>query len=309
MIVLKKKASDIERDYSEFLEKYKEMKFVTFTMKEYPCKLRNIQGLPYNLFYYGELPNDDIPSVAIVGARNCSTYGRDMAMYFGRELASHGVQIISGMASGIDGISQREALEYGAKSFGILGCGADICYPASNRLLYEKLKNEGGIISEYPPGMRPYRANFPARNRIISGLSDYVLVMEARAKSGSLITASMAAEQGKDVYALPGPVTSDLSRGCHELIADGAGILISGEQLVSDIKNRFSMVESCPAKDSAIPKKKLESKENHLKQMITRLLEIIKNCKANDKFDADESIPYRVVQRYIASSWQEYTKR
>ena len=139
------------------------------------------------------------------------------------------------MAKGIDGAGQRGALNAGGESYGVLGCGIDICYPREHIGLYADLQKAGGILSEQPEGTPPLKEFFPARNRIISGLSDVVLVMEAREKSGSLITADMALEQGKDVYALPGPVTSRLSRGCNELLRQGAGILLSPEELLAEL--------------------------------------------------------------------------
>ena len=132
------------------------------------------------LFVIGDLPDDDAPSVAIVGARNCSQYGRLNAKRFGADLAGYGVQIISGMAYGIDGLSQEEAINAGGRSFGVLGCGVNICYPASNRRLYERLKESGGLISEYGIYNHPLANLFPARNRIISALSDLTLIVEAR---------------------------------------------------------------------------------------------------------------------------------
>ena len=150
-------------------------------------------------------------------------------------MASEGIQIISGMARGIDGAGQRGALNAGGATYGVLGCGVDICYPRENIGLYMDIQQKGGIISEQIPGQPPLPAYFPERNRIISGLADVVLVIEAKEKSGSLITADMALEQGKDVYALPGPVTSSMSQGCHRLIRQGAGILISPEDLLIEL--------------------------------------------------------------------------
>lgn len=170
-----------------------------------------------------------------------------MAIQFAEALAAAGVQIISGMARGIDGAGQRGALDAGGTSYAVLGCGSDICYPREHIGLYMDLQEKGGIISEQPVGTPPLKNYFPARNRIISGLSDIVLVIEAKNKSGSLITADMALEQGKDVYALPGPVNSLLSRGCHELIKQGAGILISPEDLLEDLKlsKKFEIKNEC----------------------------------------------------------------
>ncbi len=183
----------------------------------------------------GKLPEEDRPGVAIVGARKCTPYGQELALDYGRFLAEHGIQVISGMARGIDGAGQRGALGGGGTTFGVLGCGVDICYPREHIGLYMDIQQRGGILSEHRPGRPPLPMYFPMRNRIISGLSDLVLVMEARERSGSLITADQALEQGKDVYALPGPVTSPFSQGCHRLIRQGAGILISPEDLLAEL--------------------------------------------------------------------------
>lgn len=202
---------------------------------EYPEKLRSYQDMPKKLYVRGKLPVPGRPSVAIVGARMCSAYGRMQAFRFARELSMAGIQIISGMAYGIDSEGHKGALEGGSPTFAVLGNGVDICYPSGNRPLYERiLREDGGILSEYPPGTMARNYFFPARNRIISALSDIVLVVEAKEKSGSLITANHALEQGKSVFAVPGPVTEELSRGCHKLIYDGAGIAYSPEILLEE---------------------------------------------------------------------------
>ena len=157
------------------------------------------------------------------------------ARKYAQALAKAGVQVISGMAKGVDSASQRGALEVLGKSYAVLGCGVDICYPREQIELYMHLQEQGGVISEFPIGSKPLPQHFPARNRIISGLSDILLVIEAREKSGSLITADMALEQGKDVYALPGPVDSILSRGCNWLIKQGAGVLLTPEELLDEL--------------------------------------------------------------------------
>ena len=223
----------LEDEYKKLCEK--KVKLITVYDSRYPEKLKNISSAPYALYAKGELPKSNVLSVAMVGARSCSAYGQAMAKEFSQYLAQAGVQIISGMALGIDGISQRSALACGGKSFGVLGCGADICYPPEHYSLYQQLESFGGIISEQPIGTKPFPSFFPARNRIISGLSDVVVVIEAKEKSGSLITADMALEQGRDVYALPGPITSILSKGCHNLIKQGAGILISPQEFLNEL--------------------------------------------------------------------------
>ncbi len=187
----------------------------------YPGRLKELDGSPDFLFYRGELPDEKKPALAVVGARECSAYGRGMANRLAEELAGAGIQIISGMARGVDGHAQRAALRYG-KSFGVLGCGVDVCYPLDNFSLYEELIEKGGILSEYAPGSPGLAWHFPMRNRIISGLADGLLVVEARKKSGTLITVECALEQGKDVFAVPGRADDLLSEGCNELIRQGA---------------------------------------------------------------------------------------
>ena len=220
----------MERTQSE------EIRCIEKSSQEYPSKLKLYKGMPEKLYIKGNLPDFKRPSAAVVGARLCSTYGRIQAFRFARILAEAGVQIISGLASGIDAEGHKGAMEGRMPTWAVLGNGADICYPAGNKGLYSRIiREKGGIISEYPPGTLPRSYYFPARNRIIAGLSDMVLVVEAREKSGSLITAQCALEQGKPVFALPGPVNEELSRGCHQLIYDGAGIAYAPEVLLEEL--------------------------------------------------------------------------
>ena len=201
----------------------------------YPARLRELPGMPKQLYYIGSFPDDAKPTAAIVGARLCRPYGRIQAVNYGKLLSEHGVQVISGMAAGIDAEGHKGALEGGTPTFAVLGNGVDICYPSSSRGIYRRIpEKNGGIISEYEPGTKGRAYHFPARNRIISGLADLVLVVEAKEKSGSLITAACALEQGKMVYAIPGAVNDALSRGCHKLIYDGAGIAYSPEILLDE---------------------------------------------------------------------------
>ena len=203
---------------------------------EYPQKLNNYPKMPEILFAKGNLPDAKKPTAAIVGARACSPYGRIQTFRYAKILSSAGVQIISGMAYGIDAEAHKGALEGGTPTYAVLAGGVDICYPSGNRPLYDRiLRENGGILSEQPPGMRARNYFFPARNRIISGLAELVLIVEAREKSGSLITAQWALDQGKIVYAVPGPVNEALSMGCHKLIYDGAGIAYSPEILLREL--------------------------------------------------------------------------
>ncbi len=234
-----------ERDLAGILEEYERMclrgiSFVTIGEAAYPHRLSEIQDAPYALYYAGKLPVDDSRAIAVIGARNCTEYGRYVAKEFGTVLAQAGVQVISGMARGIDGIGQRAALNAGGYSLGVLGCGVDICYPQENRELYEQLLAKGGVCSEYPPGIEPRAVLFPPRNRIISGLCDGVLVIEAKERSGTLITVDMALEQGREVYAVPGRVTDALSAGCSRLIRQGAQLVTSPEELLADLQAEFT---------------------------------------------------------------------
>lgn len=207
------------------------IRFLPYFHPDYPEKLKNIPDPPWGLYVLGKMPATEKPSVAIVGARQCSEYGRFAAKLLGKKLGEQGIPIVSGMARGIDGISQMAALDAGGESFAVLGCGVDVCYPKENRKLYELLRWKGGILSEYPPGTRPFAAFFPPRNRIISGLCDVLVVVEAKEKSGTLITVDMALEQGRDVLVVPGRMTDALSCGCNRLIKQGAEILTSPEDI------------------------------------------------------------------------------
>ncbi|MCM1568770.1 MAG: DNA-processing protein DprA [Roseburia sp.] len=224
----------------ELITVYEEMeeagiRFVWRREAEFPKRLLQIPDSPLGLYYRGSLPGGDRASVAIIGARECSAYGSYVATKLGSYLGEQGVEVISGMARGIDGIAQEAALSAGGNSYGVLGCGVDICYPASNRRLYERLLLQGGILSAYPPGTEPLSRNFPPRNRIVSGLADAVIVVEARLKSGTLITVDMALEQGREVYVVPGRITDRLSDGCNRLIQQGAEALLSPEELVAKL--------------------------------------------------------------------------
>ncbi len=224
---------DFERESEKLKEKG--IRFLSCEHPEYPKRLKGLPDRPGGLFLVGEIPGDSVLSVAVVGARTCSYYGKSLALWFSEGLAQNGVQVVSGMARGIDGWSHRGALKAGGKTFAVLGGGVDVCYPAENRDIYERLKEQGGILSESPPGIRPLRHLFPLRNRIISGLADAVLIIEAKEKSGSLITVDRALEQGRDVYAVPGRLGDAFSAGCHNLIRQGAGLAVSPGQLLEDL--------------------------------------------------------------------------
>lgn len=207
------------------------MNCVTFFSDEYPGQCRELYAPPKRLFYKGSLPVEK-RRIAIVGARDCSLYGKEMARRFAAGLASGGAAVISGMARGIDGWAHQGALEAGGRTYAVLGNSVEICYPREHERLYRSIVRQGGVISEYPPGTEARPEFFPMRNRIISALSDGVLVVEARAKSGSLITADQALEQGKEVFVIPGRVGDVRSEGCNNLIKQGACLVTQPEEIL-----------------------------------------------------------------------------
>lgn len=261
-LVKSREASEI-KGISENLKK-EGINFVSQYDTNYPSRLVNIPDPPEGLYYIGSLPDSSLPSVAIIGARNCSGYGRQMAREFAREIALNGIQIISGLARGIDGIAQENAILAGGYTCGVLGNGVDICYPKENTKIYELCKKSGGLISEYPPKTAPHPRLFPARNRIISGLSDSVLVIEARERSGTLITVNMALEQGVDVYALPGRINETLSYGCNLLIRDGATPLLRPDDFIKEFYSRLGLVKTIHTPSVSSPQAPLKGSDSEL---------------------------------------------
>ena len=211
------------------------IKIITFSNKDYPETLKNIEDAPIALYIKGTIQKEDRYAVAVVGSRKYSPYGKLAAEKLSSELSSMGFTIVSGMARGIDTLAHTAAINSGGRSIAVLGSGIDVPYPPENRGLMEKLAASGCVISEFPPGTLPERENFPKRNRIISGLSLGVLVVEATADSGSLITASCALEQGKEVFAVPGNINSANSKGTNELIKKGAKLVQSAEDVIEEL--------------------------------------------------------------------------
>jgi DNA processing protein len=200
----------------------------------YPMLLRRCYNPPPFLFYRGQLP-EDAACLAVVGSRRATPYGRNVARSFSERLSQYGVTIVSGAARGIDAAAHEGALLGGNPTIAVLGCGVDVAYPPENRRLIEQIAQTGCVISEYPPGTPPTAGRFPARNRIVAGMSLAVLVVEAAEKSGALITADLALEENRDVYAIPGSVFSDASKGTHRLIQQGARLIGSVEDILQEM--------------------------------------------------------------------------
>ncbi|MBR4542347.1 MAG: DNA-processing protein DprA [Lachnospiraceae bacterium] len=272
-------------DYEKELESFTKagIGFVTVDEKEYPGRLRDIPDAPPFLFFKGELPGDNEPAVAMVGSRKCSIYGREMCLKFSESLAAAGIDIISGMAAGVDGFAHRGAIKAGGKTYAVLGCGVDVCYPAMNRDIFDTLsgkqdrirtdktesdwdnvKSYGGIISEYYPGDKALPYNFPQRNRIISGLCDILLVVEAGKKSGTFITVDHALEQGREIFAIPGRIGDTVSDGCNSLIKNGAMMATEPDDIIEELKNHYEMLLTVEKKKKKTVKEKLSGEEKEV---------------------------------------------
>lgn len=242
------KSSPEEREYIERKrqdsiifenwERYErgEFGFVSCDSEKYPQPLRELPDYPFGIFWKGRLPLADRPLVAIVGARKGTIYGQEMAYKIAFELAQNQVNVISGLAAGVDSAGHRGCIDGGGDTFGVLGCGIDKIYPRENFSLYRQMEAVGGILTEYCPGTAPLSALFPRRNRIISALADMVVVVEAKEHSGSLITVDFALEQGKEIGAMPGRPCDPLSMGCNRLIQQGAKCILGSEDILEELQ-------------------------------------------------------------------------
>ena len=211
------------------------IQIITIYNKAYPESLKRIHGAPFVLYLQGALTGPDKYAVAIVGSRNSTQYGMQVAEKMAYKLAASGLTVVSGMARGIDTAAHKGALRAGGRTIAVLGSGVDVPYPASNRGLMNAIAPRGAVMSEFPLGTQPKRENFPKRNRIISALSLGVIVIEATLDSGSLITVGYALEQGKDVFAVPGNITSGTSSGTNNLIKKGAKLVEKAEEVIDEL--------------------------------------------------------------------------
>lgn len=237
---------DMAKDHAALAKS--DARLVAITDPNYPANLRQLPDAPPVLILRGDLVPEDKFSLAIVGSRRATSYGLGLARQFARELAGHGLTIVSGGARGVDTEAHRGALDAGGRTLCYLGCGVDIDYPRENRRLFSEItESHGAVLSEFPMGTRPEPWRFPARNRLISGTSLGVLVVESPADSGSLITAREAGEQGRDVFAVPGPIGLGHNSGCHKLIQDGAKLVESVEDILAELG---VLTLSSPAGDS-----------------------------------------------------------
>lgn len=233
---LKQVRSSIDLEQVRDKIKAQDISVLILADDEYPRRLKELEQPPPVLFLKGELVPEDEWAVAVVGTRRVTAYGRQVAEEVASSLARNGITVVSGLARGVDSISHRAALDAGGRTIAVLGSGLDRIYPPENRKLAERIVKQGALISDYPPGTPPEASNFPPRNRLISGLSLAVTVVEAGRTSGALITASFAADQGREVFAVPGNITAPGSKGTNRLIYDGAQPLLSTEQILEDLQ-------------------------------------------------------------------------
>lgn len=221
----------------------KGIEFLSCWNPRFPRLLREIADPPAGIYIRGTLPDDDIDTVAIIGARKCSHYGARVAYDIAKDLGKTNVIVVSGMARGIDSEGHKGILDGGGKTIAVLGCGVDLCYPSENRALMERITENGCVLSEFPPGTPAVPGNFPRRNRIIAGLSKMVVVVEAGKRSGTLITADLALEYGRDVFVVPGNVTSPTSKGTNELIKQGCPIITEGNDILDALGIAYREIE------------------------------------------------------------------
>jgi DNA processing protein len=225
---------------------------IPFADERYPALLRETSAPPIVLYVEGEITQADTRSVAVIGSRDFTPYGRDVARSFATDLAQAGVTVVSGLARGIDGVAHEAALAAGGRTIAVLGGGLDWIYPSEHRGLARRITEHGALISEYPPRTRPVRGNFPMRNRIMAGLSIGVVIVEARVKSGTLITANYAAHYNRDVFAVPGSVLSPVSEGCHQLLKEGASLARNAADVLAELDIAASDAQATQPEPAAL---------------------------------------------------------
>ncbi len=275
---------------------------LTFRDAGYPARLRHIPDPPMVLYYKGRLLDfDDLPLIAVVGTRSASAYGLMVAKRMGYQIAACGGIVVSGIAFGIDGVAMAGALTADTPVIGVLGCGADIVYPISNKGLFADVEKNGCLLTEFPPGTPPSKWNFPKRNRIISGLSCGVLVVEAPAKSGALITARQAADQGRDVFVVPGNIDVESCKGSNALLRDGAIAATSGWDVVGEYAAQFPdkiRRNTKPALQTVYPEEleQMSQKQVAQKQVAQKpkILELLKKEKKESK---EPAAPANLTER------------
>jgi len=279
-------------------------KIITLKDDAYPRRLKEIYDPPALLYARGELQKEDELAISIVGSRKTSPYGRWITERISQDLARHGVTIVSGMARGIDSVSHLGAISGGGRTIAVLGCGVDVIYPSENRSLFSRIIEHGAVLSEFPMGSPPEGGHFPKRNRIISGLSIGVVVVQASAESGSLITASYALEQGREIFAVPGNVGAEGSRGTHQLIKDGAKLVESSEDILEEILPQWRTERETTQKAEG-PERDLSAEEKRLFEFLGESPLHIDALIRESQFDAGKvsSLLLNLELKGLVSQW------
>lgn len=287
---------DPDKLYRQYLDAG--CKVTVYGDEDYPQMLSQIYDPPLLLFYYGELPEPDEICITVIGTRKCTNYGKQVAEIFARDLAEQGIVIVGGMARGIDSAGHRGALNGGGKTVAVLGSGLDVIYPPENDKLYAQICANGAVVSEFPLGTGPLARNFPRRNRIMSGFSQGILVVEAGEKSGTSLTVDYALQQGRDVFAVPGPVTASSSKGTNRLLKQGAKFALCAE----DIRSEY-----CSEPPKVVYRKK--TKEQDAEAGITgpeqKLMELLQTPMRLDEIQAEEGIDMDVSQLSVTLTLME----
>lgn len=245
------------------------VRIVTLVDSEYPALLREIDDPPLALYARGHLPIDTSKAIAVVGTRRGTQYGKMVAAKLASQLALRGISVVSGLAVGIDAAAHQGALDVGGQTVAVLGCGVDVPYPKRNQPLYERIAVEGTVLSEYPLGMPPAKWTFPQRNRILSGLSRGVVVVQAPERSGSLITARLALEQGREVFSVPGNISTMTSAGTNRLIKQGAKLVESVDDILEEFTDLRRIVRGVAPVEEAEAEVTLTDRERRVYELIS----------------------------------------
>lgn len=279
---------DLDREMDRFARLG--VSVLTLVDGTYPVLLKQIPAPPSVLYLRGSLSSGDERAVGIVGTRRLTPYGREVTAALAGDLAAAGVTVVSGLARGIDGIAHQAAIQAGGRTIAVLGCGPDVIYPPEHRGLAERIIANGALLSEYPPGRQPDAQNFPARNRLISGLSLGVVVVEAPERSGALITADFAADQGRDVFAVPGSVLADSSAGNNRLLRDGARLVRTAADVLEDLG-----LDAGPDADAVQQALPLDESERRLLAVLTREPQHIDEVAALADVPINEASAYLTI--------------
>lgn len=306
--------------WDNYLNEYKNVeksryKYIKYNDTNYPVNLKNIYNIPLLMQYYGEIKESDNNAVAVVGSRNCDEYGRYITENIVKQLVAKGITVVSGMARGIDTFAHRSAIKYGGRTIAVIGSGLDICYPPENNELFEVISENGYVLSEYALGTKPESVNFPRRNRIISGLSLGVLVIQANIKSGALITAQYALEQNREVFAIPANINNKKSSGCNLLIKKGAKLVESVDDIISEIRQFQEIIKEKETTKAGLKLVQLSESEKIIFSLLTDKRLHMDELQISSKLPSSEIFPVLLdmemqgIIRVLPGNYYELTEQ